>query len=327
MSLENLPSAETPKQPEPAKSNTKLFIILLAIALIGSWIYIIWNNSNNSNTIAQKDQQISTVSSQKDSLNTQLAALDNQYDELKTADVAKDSTISAQDKEIEAKKAAIRSILSKENITSKDLADAKKLIASLNDDITSYKAQIETLKAENTTLTVEKQVVTVQRDSVQKNLDSTKTIVKQKEDIINLGSTLHVSGFSITGINDKGNGKEKVTSSAKKINKLRIDFNIDENLITPTGNQTLYICITGPDQKPITVEALGSGTFTTRDGESKFFTEKVDINYVQGKKMPVNIYWKQNSPFTEGDYKIEVYNNGLKVGEGVQHLKKGGLFG
>ncbi|MEI9934957.1 MAG: hypothetical protein WDM71_08935 [Ferruginibacter sp.] len=152
-------------------------------------------------------------------------------------------------------------------------------------------------------------------------------MVKQKEDIINLGSTLHVSGFSITGINDKGNGKEKVTNSAKKINKLRIDFNIDENLITPTGNQSLYICITGPDQKPITVEALGSGTFTTRDGENKFFTEKVDINYVQGKKMPVNVYWKQNSPFTEGDYKIEVYNNGLKVGEGVQHLKKGGLFG
>ncbi|MEI9934956.1 MAG: hypothetical protein WDM71_08930 [Ferruginibacter sp.] len=148
MSLENFPSAETPKQPTPAKSNTRLFVILLAIALIGSWIYIIWNNSNNSNTIAQKDQQISTVSSQKDSLNTQLTALDNQYDELKTTDVAKDSTISAQDKEIEAKKAAIRSILSKENITSKDLADAKKLIASLNDDITSYKAQIETLKAE-----------------------------------------------------------------------------------------------------------------------------------------------------------------------------------
>jgi len=28
----------------------------------------------------------------------------------------------------------------------------------------------------------------------------------------------------------------------------------------------------------------------------------------------------------EGEYKIEVYNNGFKIGEGKTSLKKGGLF-
>jgi len=31
--------------------------------------------------------------------------------------------------------------------------------------------------------------------------------------------------------------------------------------------------------------------------------------------------------FETGDYKIEVYNNGFKIGEGVRSFKKGGLFG
>jgi hypothetical protein len=31
--------------------------------------------------------------------------------------------------------------------------------------------------------------------------------------------------------------------------------------------------------------------------------------------------------FKTGNYKIEVYNNGFKVGEGNRPLKKGGIFG
>ena len=31
--------------------------------------------------------------------------------------------------------------------------------------------------------------------------------------------------------------------------------------------------------------------------------------------------------FKKGDYKIEVYNNGFKIGEGISSLKKGGWFG
>ena len=57
------------------------------------------------------------------------------------------------------------------------------------------------------------------------------------------------------------------------------------------------------------------------------FTKKVQINYVQGQKQPVTVEWTQNSDFQTGNYKIEIYNNGFKIGEGVRSFKKGGLFG
>ena len=90
--------------------------------------------------------------------------------------------------------------------------------------------------------------------------------------------------------------------------------------------KNIFVCITGPDGKPLAAEALGSGKFSTRDGEQKLYTQKIDINYTQGQRQPVSIDWKQNTNFEKGDYKIEVYNNGFKIGEGVRSLKKGGLF-
>jgi len=71
---------------------------------------------------------------------------------------------------------------------------------------------------------------------------------------------------------------------------------------------------------------LGSGTFSTRDGQQKFYTQKINVNYTQNKKQTVTFDWKQNTNFSVGNYKIEVYNNGFKVGEASRPLKKGGLF-
>jgi hypothetical protein len=41
---------------------------------------------------------------------------------------------------------------------------------------------------------------------------------------------------------------------------------------------------------------------------------------------PVSFNWKKNDKYAEGNYKIEIYNNGFKIGESVKTLKKGGLF-
>lgn len=330
MAFENFPSATgtPPPPPESPKTDWRFFLTIgLVIALLGTWGYIIWDKSKMKETIQQKDTAYATVSSEKDDLKSQLEEATSRYDELKTENVKKDSTITAKDREIAEKKARIQSILAKSNATSAELAEAKGLIKSLNNDIASYKEQIEVLKGENQQLTADKERVTQERDVAQKNLDSTKNIVRERESTIDVGSTLHASSFNIVGIQEKKGGKEKETTKAKKVDKLRISFNLDENRIAPSGQKDLYVCITGPDGNAIAVEALGSGTFTTREDGQKIFTQKVQISYTQGQKQTVSFDWKQNTDFAVGNYKIEVYHNGFKIGEGVAVLKKGGLFG
>ena len=162
----------------------------------------------------------------------------------------------------------------------------------------------------------------VEKQDLEQNLTTTKTEKKQLEEKVDVASTLHASNIGIAAIKVSSSGKEKETTTAKRANLIRIAFILDENRVTPTGTKDIYVIVTGPDGKVITE----GGNFNTREEGSKSFTSKVSVNYEQGKVTPVSFDCKQNDKYKEGDYKVEIYNNGFKIGQGVKTLKKGGLF-
>jgi hypothetical protein len=337
MSFENFPTADSASQttaPSAKTSPNNVRNIItggLVVALLGTWGYIIYDKNNAKQTIETKDNLIASTSAEKDQLRKELDDATMRYDMIKTSSAnmehSKDSVISKRDREISSKKARINELLGKANASKAELAEAKSLIASLNNDIATYKTTIERLEGEKMVLVQEKEAVIQERDIVRKNYDSATTVIKQKEDVIDVASTLHASNFAITGINEKRNGKEKTTSTAKRVDKFRISFDLDENRVSPSGEKKIYVSITDPAGKVVSSQALGSGTFNTREGAEKAFTQKIDVNYVQGQRQTLQIDWKnEEGKYTTGDYKIEVYHNGFKIGEGYKSLKKGGLF-
>jgi hypothetical protein len=329
MAFENFPQAEqsTKETTVTPKNNRRNFLtVALLVALLGTWAYIIYDKNQTKETLDQKETMIATTSSQRDELQKELEDAAMRYDMLKSNNTKLDSTITAKDRDIAEKRTRIQSLLNKVNATSAELGEAKRLIASLNGDLEGYQARIEMLEGEKIQLTKEKQAVTQQRDVARREYDSASLVIKEKEDLLNVGSTLQASNFNIVGVEEKRSGKEKSTSTAKRVDKLRISFDLNENLIAQSGTKEIFVCITAPDGTPVAVEALGSGTFSTRDGQQKFYTQKINVNYTQNKKQTVTFDWKQNTNFSVGNYKIEVYNNGFKVGEASRPLKKGGLF-
>jgi hypothetical protein len=332
MAFENFPQAEKPEQeavnkPTPSKNNMRTLLTgLLVVALLGTWGYIIYDKNKTKEKDDQQETVIANTSTQRDELQKELEDAAMRYDMLKSSNSKLDSTITSKDRDIQEKRTRIQSLLNKVNATAAELGEAKRLIASLNGDLEGYRAQIEVLQGEKIQLTQEKQVVTQERDRVRKDYDSANVVIKEKEDMLNVGSTLMASNFSIIGIDEKSSGKEKATSTAKRVDKLRISFDLNENMIAKSGTKEIFVCITAPDGTPVAVEALGSGTFSTRDGQQKFFTQRLNIDYTQNKKQTVSFDWKQNTNFNTGNYKIEVFNNGFKVGEASRPLKKGGLF-
>ncbi len=328
MSYENFPNSNVPEEkPVVANNNNRnILTAILVIVLLGTWGYIIWDKNKNRQEKQELTSQIVESDSSKNELQRELDDAALRLDNLKTTNSRADSLMRTKDKDIQNLKSRVQAILNDKNATQAQLAEARRLVSQLKGNIETYTAEIESLRSANNQLTEEKRVVTIDRDIQKKNYDSASTVIKQKEDVIDVGSTLHASNFDIVGIKEKKSGKEKETTTAKRVDKLRISFNIDENRITPTGPKDLYVSITSPDGRPVVVDALGSGTFVTRDGIQKPFTKKVQINYVQGQKEPVSVEWSQNSDFQTGDYKIEIYNNGFKIGEGIRSFKKGGLF-
>ena len=264
---------------------------------------------------------------QRDELQKDLEDATMRYDIIKTANSKKDSSITSKDKIIEEKKARINSILKKLNATASELSEAKQLIASLNGDIEGYKTQIESLEGQKFKLTQEKQTIATQRDEIKRSYDSSVKIIRNREGVIDVGSTLHASNFKISGITELSKGREKETTTAKNVDKLRISFDLDENMITSSGEKILYIVITDPEGNIITQQSSQDPTINTREGAVIKYTQKLIVDYIQNKSQTVSFDWKQVRPFAIGNYKIEVYNNGFKVGEGTRPFKKGGLFG
>ncbi len=330
MAFENFPQADKTEhetvRTTASKNNMRGILTgVLVVALLGTWGYIIYDKNKNKETIVQKETLIASTSTQRDELQKELEDAAMRYDMLKSSNSKLDSSITAKDRDIEEKRARIQTLLSKVNATQGELGEARRLIASLNGDLEGYKNQIEVLQGEKIQLTQEKQYVVQERDRVRKDFDSATVVIKEKEDMLNVGSTLLASNFNITGINEKGS-REKTTSTAKRVDKLRISFDLNENMIAQSGTKEIFVCITAPDGTPVAVEALGSGTFSTRDGQQKFYTQRLDVDYTQNKKRTVTFDWKQNTNFATGNYRIEVFNNGFKVGEASRPLKKGGLF-
>ena len=159
---------------------------------------------------------------------------------------------------------------------------------------------------------------------MEQNLQTSTTEKEELATTVDVGSTFSASNIQITPVNEKKNGKEKVTSTAKRVDKLVVSFDV-ENRIAKSGPADMYIIVTGPNGQVISDPSMGSATLTTRTDGDKPYTTKIGVEYEQGTRKPVQFPIRQTD-FQTGDYKIEVYHNGFKIGESVRHLKKGGLF-
>jgi TolA-binding protein len=325
MSATNFPSA-TPQSPSPKKDNRGLIYGVLIAALLGTWGYIIYDKSKTKEVIQQKDVQYAVLDSSKNMVQKEYEDALLRLDAMTGTNVKLDSLVKSKDKELDGMKTRIQTLVRKQNASAADIAEARSLIKQLNGKIDGYVAEIERLQGENQQLTSDKATLTTQKAELETNLATTETQKKVAEEKVDIGSTLHASNFKIAAINEKKGGKEKSTSTAKKADKFRISFDLDENMISETGQKDLYILVTDPAGKIISESGLNSGSFTTRKDGEKQFTNKVSVNYTQGERKSVSFDLKQTEKYEPGNYKVEVYNNGFKIGENTVVLKKGGLF-
>lgn len=118
------------------------------------------------------------------------------------------------------------------------------------------------------------------------------------------------------------NGKEKETKKAKKVDVLRITFDIVENRIAESGTKQLYLRIVGPDRNVLDTPSNASGVMNTAIGTQIQYS--VMKNIVLTQNMPVKdvvVDWQQNGSYGKGTYTIEIYNEGYKVGSGNVELR------
>ena len=297
---------------ESSSMSSKITIGVLVLVIIGSWIYF---SSSKVDIITTYDNKIAVIDSAKAKIQAEFIEVSAKADSLTNQNTSLQGDLLDKSNQIQKLKSNISTILRKQNATDVELAEAKTLIADLNGKVTNLFADLSKAQAENKDLSAKNEVLNTTNTTLNTNLTATQ---KERERLQDIGSTLHASTFSIQALRVKDDGSEKVTSNTKRANTIRLSFQIDRNKITPTGAQELFVCITSPDGKAFNE----TGKINTREDGAKAYSNKLSVQYEQNKDLPVS-YDIKNITFTEGEYLVEIYHNGFKIGEGKTKLTKG----
>lgn len=303
----------------PEESNNKnkpiIYWVIIAVLLVACIFLFVSKNKmaeENDENSKRMMSQLDSVRTDRVSLQTDFDAASAKIDQLVSQNAKLDSNMQKDKEEMLAMQQKIKSMLGNSKATASELKKARAMINQLNDKTAQYEARIAELEKENGILTNKNTVLTKERDST----------VTQNIAIKRIGSVLHASNIRMEPIHKKKNGKEKETSKAKKVDVLRLKFDIDENRIAESGTKQLYMRIVGPDGTILSTTTNGSGKMTTSKGDQISFSIMKEISLI--KEQPVKdvvVDWNQEGDFARGSYMIEIFSEGYKVGSGNVTLK------
>ena len=311
--------------PSNNSNNNKnyLFIgIITALTALSVYLYIGKNKVENQNHATGEALAEAT----KDAMQTDYNAALGRLDELTSKNKEMESAIYAKDGEVADLKAKIDAILQNKNATAAELKTAKELIAKLNSKLASFEIQIAELKTANTKLATEKeklsnekQDLTTQKEEITKQKEQLAEEKKGLEKKVEIAKVLHASNITLTPIKKRLlTGKEAETGKARRAEVIRINFDVDDNRISESGEKEFYIVVYGPNG-----DAFSNGKFRMNNGTEKSYTASKTIPYVQGQtSKSISLDWKPiGASFDKGDYQIEIYHMGYKIGGNGVSLK------
>jgi len=307
---------------KPRDSRNWIIGLLIAgiIVLAG---FFIFDHNKSGETIQTQQTEVSKISTEKSDLQSSFDASLARLDSIQTENTQVNNKLTESKGQIAKMKTEIRTILNKRNATAAELSKARNLITQLNGKVSDMETQIASLTQENDGLKQNVATLVTEKETLSHNLDSTNDIKQTLEKKVDVASTLNASNISITPVKVRNNGKEKVSTVAKRVDKLVVSFDVNNRIIQP-GTTDLYVVVIGPDGKPVTTTS--AGTFTTRDEGDKTFTAKLPVDLETAKTHNVEFAFDPGSHFLQGSYKIQIYQNGFLIGEKVRDLRKGGLF-
>jgi len=296
------------------KKNT--IIVLLSVALVFTWAYLLWDKSQSRDTIALQAVQIENLDADKAAIQKEFDMAIIRLDSVTNTNTTLTNQVAEQQRDIESQKTAIKKILSDRNATKASLDKARGMVSDLNGKIAALENQIAVLKQENLELTQANTALQGEKEGLEQDLSKSAAQNAELAKTVDIGSTFSASSIQISSIDVKPSGKEKLTANAKRVDKLLVRFDV-ENRIAPSGPADMYLIVTDPAGKVITEKGF---MLPTREDGDRSYTALIPVNYEKGTRQKVEFPVRAEQ-YNIGTYRLEIYHNGFKIGERSCPLK------
>ncbi len=289
---------------------TKLLVTLSALVLVLS-SYLLYNSLNNEMSEAEIETQFIDLKSDYEFIQKDL--------EIAVKDVNFDN------KEILAQKNRIESLMKKNKLSQEELTEAKEIMRTISKNfLKNYKQRVVVLEGEKLKLLDEKDKIVIEVSKLKDKIDELdKTVIKEKivsqkkDQLINYASKLTLSNFLLKSFKVRNSGKEIETDRASRIDRIKVSFDINENILAESGEKQIYMVIKKPTGETVTFSNKPSGVFNYRK-KKILYSDKIVFNYNKGQEQSLEFVW-DNEEFKRGDYVMEVYE---QTKQGVMPIGK-----
>jgi hypothetical protein len=303
------------------KDSKNLLLLLVSIALMATWVYHLYDKLHYSRhrlEVLVKDT-LATQEAVKDSLQK---LFDKKTAELDTTKIIEDSlkgTLDSTMLKIYDLKIQITNILKNRSATKTDLKKARELISEYKEKIEELKAQNNDLETERTRLNGVMTQLNDQMKGLQENIQKITKENKELTETVNEASTFVASEICFSIVTVRSDSKEIEATSAKKANKLIFSFALQNNIVK-NSSYDVYVVITQPDKKVLQTDVWGSNYFVSKSEGNKAYTAEIPFEYTKGEKKKI-IYTIQPDNFLPGTYVLQIYQNGVLLGEKTKQLE------
>ncbi|MFN7330993.1 MAG: chromosome segregation protein SMC, partial [Bacteroidota bacterium] len=116
----------------------------------------------------------------------------------------------------------------------------------------------------------------------------------------------------VKALNEKGKERDSPFKN-RWFKKLKVEFNLAENKVAPIEGKKILIRITDTNNQVIFDQGRGSGTFMLNNKE-EFYTAAQEILF-DNTRQKLTFFYEKGSEYAEGNYLVEVFTEGYKMGE------------
>ncbi|MFK7806907.1 MAG: hypothetical protein AB8F74_03805 [Saprospiraceae bacterium] len=308
---------------------------VIIVALLGINAFLLWNKFSQEKVIASKDAELNESERIKADLEKQYYESLSELEEMRGNNEELNAMIDTQKEELRVQKDKIVKMIRDGKASTAELAQVRQKMQEFKTQLDTYIADNNRLKQEKEALAQANSQLTTAKENLETNLSeqlkSNEDLMAAKTDLLTAkgvlenenaklntkvtrASVVDVKDLKVVGEKVRKNGKAVSRKSAKSVDRLKVCFTAESNIVAEGGMERFFVRIINPVGETIAVENQGSGIMKLASGTDEVrYTQVKEMDYNQSE-MATCFYWQQAS-YQSGKYEVEVYNKGYVAGK------------
>ena len=263
-----------------AETNTKsrqaIYLILILLLLItNAWLFYSVQKMKRE----KQDVEIA-MTTEKETLQEELDGLMEELETFKEENIEMDSTLQSIRIQIDEQTTEIENLLSKNRASRQELTQARTMLETLRSSMNNYKTELDQMKLVNQQLNKQnlslkddvvarEETIKNQTDSIsqlqleQEMLNTKASILNEEKELltskVNRAAVLQTSSVEIAGVKYRSSGKEVMVHNAKRVEKMKVCFDVMSNPVAPPGQKEIMLRIVSPSGESLFCRVLWFG--------------------------------------------------------------------